>query len=77
MSKNSASLSRNAIIVNLLLCLVTGGAWFLPFGIYILMMWSQKRKPSIALTALHTILSLFTASTWLIVVIIYYIVKKR
>ena len=76
MTKSNAGMSGTTLAINLIACLVTG-FWVLPFGIYILMMWSQKRKPSIPLAAAHTVLSLVTASGWLFVIIVYYIVKKK
>lgn len=77
MSKPTPTLSNRALVLNLLLCLLTMGGWLLPFGIYILMMWSQKRKPSLLLAGLHTVLALFTSLVWLALIIIYYVAKKK
>jgi hypothetical protein len=76
MSKTTPTMSTPILVVNVLLCLVTG-FWVLPFGIYILMMWSQKQKPNLALVALHTILSTMTVFWWLVAIIIYYVYKKK
>lgn len=76
MTKPAVALSTTALVVNLVLIVLTMGAWLLPFGIYILMMWSQKKKPSILLTAVHTVLSMF-GGIWLLVIIIWYIAKKK
>ena len=77
MSKPNTTLSNRALVLNLVLCLLTAGGWLLPFGIYILMMWSQKRKPSLLVAGMHTVLSLFTSLIWLALIVIYYVAKKK
>lgn len=73
--KNPIAPSGTMIIVHVVLAVVTFGFWLLPLAIHYTSALAYGRKPNPMITAFHTLVCVLTVSTWVYVLIGWYIWK--